>query len=546
MRAVPLRHPPPDHGRLAMRTLLRLTCGMSAPLLAAAAAATLVCALPAVAQDGTLHSQRAKHHVASVAGDDPEETLLDGDDARFFLTRVGFAPDNAEVARYVGMSREQAVDQVLAATHPEASTPMPAWVLEPIPTRDERKVWTQEQRQAEQRTRGQRYEELRAWWVRKMLTTSSPLTERMTLFWHNHFTSGQDKVGYPQLMAQQNMLFRRGALGHFGELLHDVAKDPAMLQYLDGAGSRKGKPNENFAREVMELFTLGEGRYSQQDVSEAARAYTGWTLDPDTQGYVWRANLHDDGIKTVLGQSGPFDGDQVLDILLARPETATFVTTRLWREFVSDTPDPAQIASIATRFRASHYDIKVALRDLFLSDAFWDESNRGMLVKSPAEFVVGTLREFDIGYDSTAPFAGEIRTLGENLFYPPNVKGWPGGTTWINSSTLLARKQFVEQLFRATETAAPHHAQDGMSQDPKGAAMVRRAMAQVGQGGVRFDIDTWLAQYNTIPTAKAGLSAELQLQHAVLPLAPVDAIETDSTASAYLEALLMDPAYQLK
>jgi uncharacterized protein (DUF1800 family) len=546
MRAVPLRHPPPDHGRLAMRTLLRLTCGMSAPLLAAAAAATLVCALPAVAQDGTLHSQRAKHHVASVAGDDPEETLLDGDDARFFLTRVGFAPDNAEVARYVGLSREQAVDQVLAATHPEASTPMPAWVLEPIPTRDERKVWTQEQRQAEQRTRGQRYEELRAWWVRKMLTTSSPLTERMTLFWHNHFTSGQDKVGYPQLMAQQNMLFRRGALGHFGELLHDVAKDPAMLQYLDGAGSRKGKPNENFAREVMELFTLGEGRYSQQDVSEAARAYTGWTLDPDTQGYVWRANLHDDGIKTVLGQSGPFDGDQVLDILLARPETATFVTTRLWREFVSDTTDPAQIASIATRFRASHYDIKVALRDLFLSDAFWDESNRGMLVKSPAEFVVGTLREFDIGYDSTAPFAGEIRTLGENLFYPPNVKGWPGGTTWINSSTLLARKQFVEQLFRATETAAPHHAQDGMSQDPKGAAMVQRAMAQVGQGGVRFDIDTWLAQYNTIPTAKAGLSAELQLQHAVLPLAPVDAIETDSTASAYLEALLMDPAYQLK
>jgi uncharacterized protein (DUF1800 family) len=546
MRAVPLRHPPPNHGRLTMRTLLRLTCGMSAPLLAAAAAATLVCALPAVAQDGTRHSQRAKHHVASVAGDDPEETLLDGDDARFFLTRVGFAPDNAEVARYVGMSREQAVDQVLAATHPEASTPMPAWVLEPIPTRDERKVWTQEQRQAEQRTRGQRYEELRAWWVRKMLTKSSPLTERMTLFWHNHFTSGQDKVGYPQLMAQQNMLFRRGALGHFGELLHDVAKDPAMLQYLDGAGSRKGKPNENFAREVMELFTLGEGRYSQQDVSEAARAYTGWTLDPDTQGYVWRANLHDDGIKTVLGQSGPFDGDQVLDILLARPETATFVTTRLWREFVSDTPDPAQIASIATRFRASHYDIKVALRDLFLSDAFWDESNRGMLVKSPAEFVVGTLREFDIGYDSTAPFAGEIRTLGENLFYPPNVKGWPGGTTWINSSTLLARKQFVEQLFRATETAAPHHAQDGMSQDPKGAAMVRRAMAQVGQGGVRFDIDTWLAQYNTIPTAKAGLSAELQLQHAVLPLAPVDAIETDSTASAYLEALLMDPAYQLK
>jgi uncharacterized protein (DUF1800 family) len=529
-----------------MKTLFRWTRGMSAPLLAAAAAATLVCALPALAQDGTLHSQRAKHHAAAVAGDDSTETMLDGDDARFFLTRVGFAPDNAEVVQYVGLTREQAVDKVLAAAHTEASTPLPAWVLEPVPTRDERKVWTQDQRQAEQRMRGQRYEELRAWWVREMLTTPSPLTERMTLFWHNHFTSGQDKVGYPQLMGQQNMLFRRDALGNFGELLHDVAKDPAMLQYLDGAGSRKGKPNENFAREVMELFTLGEGHYSQQDVSEAARAYTGWTLDPDTQGYVWRANLHDDGVKTVLGQGGPFDGDQVLDILLARPETATFVTTKLWREFLSDTPDPAQVAPIAARFRASHYDIKVALRGIFLSDAFWDDSNRGMLVKSPAEFVVGTLREFDIGYDNTASFAGEIRTLGENLFYPPNVKGWPGGQTWINSSTLLARKQFVEQLFRATEAAAAHHAQNGMSQNPKGAAMVRRAMARVGQGGVRFDIDTWLAQYNTTPSAKAGLSAELQLQHAVLPLAPVDAIETDSTASAYLEALLMDPAFQLK
>jgi hypothetical protein len=185
---------------------------------------------------------------------------------------------------------------------------------------------------------------------------------------------------------------------------------------------------------------------------------------------------------------------------------------------------------------------------------------------------VGTLRAFDIGYDNTAPFAAEIRNLGENLFYPPNVKGWPGGTTWINSSTLLARKQFVEQLFRATEAATPR----AMSKPVNGAGMsnamnnamngkvaaggapasgmggnspLQRVIARTGQnaqGGVRFDIDTWLAHYNTAPTAKPGLSVELQLQHAVLPLTPVDAIETDSIASAYLEALLMDPAYQLK
>ena len=528
----------------------------------ALAAVTWCAPAPAVQQQGasTSHAPHNKHRAPSAAPavSAADQDILDADDARFFLTRVGFAPDSGEVAQYVGLTREQAVDKVLATARTESVTPLPDWVLEPIPTRDIRKTWTDDQRRDEQRLRGQRYELLRAWWVREMLSTPSSLTERMTLFWHNHFTSGQDKVQYPQQMAQQNMLLRRDALGNFGELLHDVAKDPAMLQYLDGASNRKGKPNENFAREVMELFTLGEGHYTQRDVSEAARAYTGWSLDPDTQAYVWRANQHDDGDKTVLGQTGPFDGDQVLDILLARPETATFVTTKLWREFVSDTPDPARIAPIAAQFRASHYDIKVALRGLFMSDAFWDDGDRGVLVKSPVEFVVGTLRAFDIGYDNTAPFAAQIRTLGENLFYPPNVKGWPGGTIWINSSTLLARKQFVEQLFRATETARPQRmnnpvgakiAASGAPGNMQASLPMQRAMARVGpagQGGVRFDIDTWLAHYNTAPTAKPGLSAELQLQHAVLPLTPVDAIETDSTASAYLEALLMDPAYQLK
>lgn len=540
-----------------------LTGGKGGRWLAATATALVAvtwCAPALAVQQGASHTPHNKHRTPAAASavSPAGQDVLDADDARFFLTRVGFAPDSGDVAQYVGLTREQAVGKILTTVRTEAVTPLPDWVLEPIPAREIRKTWTDDQRREEQRLRGQRYELLRAWWVREMLGTPSPLTERMTLFWHNHFTSAQDKVQYPQQMAQQNMLLRRDALGNFGELLHDVAKDPAMLQYLDGASNRKGKPNENFAREVMELFTLGEGHYTQHDVSEAARAYTGWSLDPDTQAYVWRANQHDEGDKTVLGQTGPFDGDQVLDILLARPETATFITTKLWREFVSDTPDPARIAPIAAQFRASHYDIKVALHGLFMSDAFWDDGDRGVLVKSPVEFVVGTLRAFDIGYDNTAPFAAQIRTLGENLFYPPNVKGWPGGTIWINSSTLLARKQFVEQLFRATETAGPRRTNNPMSAKLAASGApgnmqanppMQRAMARVGQagqGGVRFDIDMWLAHYNTAPTAKPGLSAELQLQHAVLPLTPVDAIETDSTASAYLEALLMDPAYQLK
>ena len=542
-----------NRGRWFVASAMSLSVALGVSLLCDSLALAAQRAVPATRH--AAHRTGAKAIAASETSDG-EQTLLDADDARFFLTRVGFEPDRAETAQYVGLTRQQAVDKVLASARTEALTPSPDWVSEPIPTRDARKAWTADQRRDEQRLRAQRYEVLRAWWVREMLATPSPLTERMTLFWHNHFTSGQDKVAFPQHMAQQNLLLRRDALGNFGDLLHAVAKDPAMLQYLDGASNRKGRPNENFAREVMELFTLGEGHYTQRDVSEAARAYTGWSLDPDTQAYVWRANQHDDGDKTVLGQTGPFDGDQVLDILLARPETATFVTTRLWREFVSDTPDPVRIAPIAQQFRASHYEIKVALRGLFLSDAFWDDGNRGVLVKSPAEFVVGTLRAFDVSYDNAGPFVAQMRTLGENLFYPPNVKGWPGGTTWINSSTLLARKQFVEQLFRATEAApmrmsrplnAKFAASDvtvGMQTDPQPPHAI--ASAKSARGGVRFDIDTWLAQYNTAPALKPGLSAELQLQHAVLPFTPVDAIATDSTASAYLEALLMDPAYQLK
>ncbi len=466
-----------------------------------------------------------------------ETELLDADDARHLLIRTGFAPAGADLAPYVGLTRAEAVDRVLATARTEAVTPLPAWCAEPLPTRAERNAWTPDQRRDAQRTRGRHYDELRAWWMGEMLVTPSPVTERMTLFWHNHFTSGQDKVPEPQMMAQQNSLLRSHALGNFATMLHEVAKDPAMLLYLDGASNRKGKPNENFAREVMELFTLGEGQYTQQDVAEAARAYTGWAVDPNTGQFVSRPAQHDDGVKTVLGHSGPFDGDAMLDILLGEPQTAHFVAAKMWREFVSDTPDTAQLDHVAAHFRASRYDISTALRALLLMPAFWDERNRGVLVSSPVTFIVGTIRRFGVTYGDTAPFARTSAALGENLFYPPNVKGWPGGVAWINSSTLLARKQFVEQLFRATEAARPRMA----------AAMMKTAAKAPPrtQGGMRFDLDGWLARYGLSASDKPDLSQQLQMQHAVLPLAPVDAIAAGSSAQAYLQALLMDPVYQL-
>lgn len=530
------------------------------------------------------HSESAERAGSAQAAARDDDTAaqppLDEDDARYFLTRTGFAPDAQQLEPYVGLSRRQAVDRLLAGARTTPITPVPDWVDEPIPTRAQEHALDADARRAEGAERGRRFEALRGWWLHEMLVTPSPLTERMTLFWHGHFTSAQDKVPYPQLMARQNLLLRRYALGSFAQMLHAQAKDPAMLLYLDGAGNRKGHPNENFAREAMELFTLGEGHYSQRDVSEAARAYTGWSLDPDTREYVWRADWHDPGTKTVLGQVGAFDGDAVLDLLLAQPQTATFIVTQLWREFVSEHPDPAQIEPIAARFRASDYDIAVALRALFLCDAFWDERNRSVLVKSPVQFVVGTLRAFDVEDDDTTPLAGTVRNLGQNLFAPPNVKGWPGGTTWINSTTLLAREQFVEQLFRATEasrargpmmparamsssmvgpmsgsmsgpaaeTASTQPQRDGshtVPGKPLAVSMPAAPSGPVRAHGMRFDLDGWLARYGTTPMQRPGLSIELQLQHAVLPISPVDPIDTGASSAAYLRALLMDPVYQL-
>src|SRR2546428_4867283 len=297
---------------------------------------------------------------------------LDYDDARHLLNRTGFGATDAEIRRMVGMTREEAARTLLAATRTSAVTAPPAWTNDAGPLRYPRGVDASEmekkQFQQEQVRDGL---ELRGWWLDEMVVTPSPLTERMTLFWHNHFVSSQQKVRLAQLMYRQNVTLRANALGNFGELLHAIARDPAMVIYLDSAQNRKGTPNENFAREVMELFTLGEGHYTEQDVKEAARAFTGWSIDRDSGQFMFRRFIHDTGIKTVLGRTDRLDGDQVLDILLAQPATAEFITRKLWREFVSPDPDEREVKRIAQRFRDAHYDIETALYVLFTAEAFY-------------------------------------------------------------------------------------------------------------------------------------------------------------------------------
>jgi uncharacterized protein (DUF1800 family) len=368
----------------------------------------------------------------------------------------------------------------------------------------------------------------------------------MTLFWHNHFVSSQQKVKLPLLMYRQNALLRTHATGRFGDLLHAASKDPAMIIYLDNVSNRKGQPNENFAREVMELFTLGEGRYTEKDIKEAARAFTGWSLERDTGQFKFRPFLHDDGTKTVLGRSGRFDGDDVLDILLDQDATAEFITTKLWREFVSPQPDPKEVVRIAGRFRASRYELKAALRELLLSPAFWAPENRAVLIKSPVDLVVGTLRTFDVETGELAPFALLTAGLGQNLFAPPNVKGWPGQEDWINSTTLLQRKQFLERLFRAQEMRnenammilARAGGQGGglkgiKKMDPQTRERFLKALTDI-----HFDADGWLAGL--------GANDAAGMQRLLLAMTPVNEVEPGTQGMELIRALTQDPVYQLK
>ncbi|MBV9122141.1 MAG: DUF1800 domain-containing protein [Planctomycetes bacterium] len=288
--------------------------------------------------------------------------------------------------------------------------------------------------------------EHQAVWLYRMINTPYPLQERLTLFWHNHFATSIAKVHLPGLMQKQNELLRKYALGHFRPLLLEISRDPAMLIWLDSNSNIKGHANENYAREVMELFTLGFGNYTEKDVQEGARAFTGW----HTAGgeFVFNEVQHDGGVKTFLGQTGSWDGQDIVRILLEQPAAARFLTAKLYRFFISETEAPPErlLEPLAEQFRRSDYDIAGVVRTILHSRLFFSEYAYRQRVKSPVEYVVGLVRALE--GDEVAPrnLANVMDGLGQTLFAPPNVKGWDGGKAWLNSATLLARHNLAWSL----------------------------------------------------------------------------------------------------
>jgi uncharacterized protein (DUF1800 family) len=300
--------------------------------------------------------------------------------------------------------------------------------------------------------------DLQRWWMLRMIYSARPLEERMTYFWHGHLTSAISKVGRPAPMLVQNNLFRANALGRFPDLLKAVSKDPAMMVWLDTQTNRKGHANENYARELMELFALGIGNYTEQDVREGARAFTGWALRGNFKmGEVtsfFNPRQHDDGTKTFLGHTGNFNGDDVVDIIVQQPASAHFIARKLFGFLAYPNPTDQVLAPLVDAYTKSGYSIKALVRAILTSDAFFAPQAYRVLVKSPVELIAGTAR--GLGVETNAVGLPGLATLmGQTLFNPPNVAGWPGGPAWLSSGTWLARLNFANRVVAAVEAPKP-------------------------------------------------------------------------------------------
>jgi len=284
-------------------------------------------------------------------------------------------------------------------------------------------------------------------WLSEMINSEAQLREKMSLFWHGHFACRVINIYFQQQLLN---VIRENALGNFGDLLRQVSKSPAMLSFLNNQQNRKQHPNENFAREVMELFTMGRGNYTEQDVKEGARAFTGWGFNLKGE-FVERPFLHDNGSKTFLGKTGNFDGDDIIDIILTQKATAKFITQKIYKFFVNDELDHETIDSLANLFYQSNYDLEKLMNKIFSSDWFFDQKNIGQRIKSPVELLVGIRRLIPMELEKPEAQLLFQRVLGQILFYPPNVAGWPGGKNWIDSSTLMFRMQMPQILTNSRE-----------------------------------------------------------------------------------------------
>lgn len=383
--------------------------------------------------------------------------------AAHLLNRAGFGGTPAEIEKLAALGPAQAVASLLefqkipdpSATTPDWAKPDPDRVakyqeLQRMAREEKDSAMSDEYKQAAAEKRRQMFkdlqgqqirelQEMRYAWLKRMAFGPRPLQEKLTLFWHGHFATSAVKVRDAYFMWLQIDTFRQNATGNWLDLLKATARDPAMLIWLDQAQSRKAHPNENFARECMELFTLGEGHYTEKDVTEAARAMTGWSIDREDEAYRYRPFIHDNGVKTIFGRTGNWTGDDVLEAIVAQPQAARFITGKLWKFFASEDPSPPLIDALAENLRAGGNNFAPFLRTMFSCEEFYSDTVVRNQIKSPVQWLVNSVRLLQRDMPPSLVATQMTKTLGQELLLPPNVKGWDGGLSWITTNTLLAR-----------------------------------------------------------------------------------------------------------
>ena len=406
------------------------------------------------------------------------------EEAAHLLNRAGFGGTPAEIDRLHGMGRRKAVEHLLSA-----EDTLPGWenpadesaesvrekLMELRRNRGDLTEAELDKKLRQVRQMGQRQQRnagrsLTGWWFRRMVGTPAPLREKMVLFWHDHFATGRRKVRDAGFMHGQNELFRAHALGDFKALTHAIVRDPAMMIYLDVANSKKGKPNENFAREVLELFTLGEGNYTEKDIKEAARAFTGYQLQRRDGKVTHNKRQWDSGEKSVLGETGAFTGEDVVEVVFRQKGASTYLPRKLWEFFVYEGPNPKGVEALGDIFAKANFRVKPLLREIFLSREFYSEKAMRSQIKSPVQFLVGLCRQLELDGLPEAYLINAQQQLGQVLFEPPNVAGWDWGQAWINTNTLLTRYNIAGVVTKGVgaETLATQRGPEGNMNRIKG------------------------------------------------------------------------------
>lgn len=488
-----------------------------------------------------------------------DASKFDESKAQHLLNRAGFGGTEKQISILAKMGLDKAVEYIVEYSRVKDPSPVRAKdfdndIMRP-PTRAERDAMSKarnsgdeavvekirQERQRRQRADRKQIAEMEEWWLKRLIETPRPLEEKLTLFWHGHFATGYRTIENSFHMYQQNAFFRTHAMGNFKEdLVRGIVHDPAMIQYLNNHQNKKDSPNENLARELMELFTLGEGEgYTEDDIKEGARALTGYTFEDDA--FSFQSRQHDDGVKTIFGRPGQFDGDDFVDLIFSRPSASTFVLWKLYRFFINDLPHGATpestkyVSQLASVFKRNNWKIKSVMKAMLLSEHFYDEKNIHSIIKSPIQLVVQAMRTINPPDRKKILRTLSLATnlMGQKLFAPPSVKGWDGGRAWISTSTLFMRQNIL--LFLITGQRPDGYAWNADSTKFNTVALLGGRTKSPKQA-VRYLLGSLLCNTNIQQEREDALLDYLKTQHNVINNRSVTGLVTLITAM---------PEYQL-